>query len=66
MGEPVLDDYKSYIVLHYLYTSIEAVCLHIGDMGPLEYALLTEIAEMPQGFSLQGVVTEKKPIPGAE
>ncbi|MBQ9021003.1 MAG: hypothetical protein IJ113_03160 [Eggerthellaceae bacterium] len=55
MGEPVLDDYKSYIVLHYLYTSIEAVCLHIGDMGPLEYALLTEIAEMPQGFSLQGV-----------
>ncbi len=53
MNEPILDNYKTYIVLHYLYTSIDAVCLHVGDISPLEYALLTEIAEMPQGFPVQ-------------
>ena len=55
MNEPILDNYKTYIVLHYLYTSIDAVCMHVGDISPLEYALLTEIAEMPEGFPLQDI-----------
>ena len=55
MNEAVLDDYKTYIALHYLYTSIDAVCLHIGDVSPLEYALLTDIAEARQGFPLQDI-----------
>ncbi len=55
MNEPILDNYKTYIVLHYLYTSIDAVCMHVGDISPLEYALLTEIAEMPEGFPLQNI-----------